>query len=56
MSRSNVRYEPEARGTRWELTNEGREALDALRRHQWLPESLYPKNAPAIEAQRLDAT
>jgi hypothetical protein len=41
MSKFNVRYEPEARGTRYELTNEGREALDALR------ESLYPRNAPA---------
>ena len=35
------RYEPEARGPRYSLTDEGREALDALR------ESLYPRNAPA---------
>ena len=35
------RYAPEARGPRYSLTDEGREALDALR------ESLYPRNAPA---------
>ena len=35
------RYEPEARGPRYSLTDEGREALDEMR------EALYPKNAPA---------
>ena len=35
------RYEPEARGPRYSLTDEGREARDEMR------EALYPKNAPA---------